>query len=105
MTQSLRLRALITTPTIALTAPAAYGQCVVDGNMMADASNPESGQTITCEDNLDNDGVPDRQADDVTVNINAPAGGISVTGKPGIALGNGATITGSGMSDANSVGV
>ena len=66
---------------------------------MADAAMPESGQTIVCADNLDNEGVVNREADDVTVEIQGPAGGISVTGQPGVALGDGATVTVSGESN------
>jgi len=78
---------------LALAASPASAECVVDGNAMADASMPESGQTIICADNLDNDGVINAEADDVTVNIESPAGGISVTGQAGILLGDGATIS------------
>ncbi len=78
---------------LALAASPANAQCVVDGDAMADASMPESGQTITCADNLDNDGVLNSQANNVTVNVESPAGGISVTGQAGVLLGDGATIS------------
>ena len=82
-TLSSRLAALAlcsTALTLTLPAEVAFAECVVEGGgEMADASNPESGVTINCENNLDNDGVVNRQANDVTVNIVAPSGGISVT--------------------------
>ncbi|WP_298917519.1 autotransporter domain-containing protein [uncultured Algimonas sp.] len=84
---------------VLLSAQSAHAACTVDGDPQADASNPETGQTITCADNLDNDGVVNRQADNVTVNIEAPSGGISVTGQAGVALGDGATVTVAGNSN------
>ena len=86
--------------TLATATPeAAYAECTVDGMAMNPASNPMSGQTITCANNLDNDGVVNSDADDVTVNIDAPAGGISVTGQAGVRLGDGATVNVAGGSN------
>ena len=77
---------------LAMPAEVAFAECVVEGAPMANAAEPMSGQTINCENNLDNDGVVNRAANNVTVNIVAPAGGISVTAQPGVALGDGATV-------------
>lgn len=66
--------------------------CVVQGSNQP-GNNPTSGQTIICADNLDTQGVNGPNATGVTVEIQAPAGGISVTGQPGVILGDDATVT------------
>ena len=59
----------------------------------ASANNPPSGGTVNCVDTLDTQGVSDSDANNVTVNVVGPQGGISTTGSPGILLGNGAQVT------------
>ncbi|EDX84489.1 hypothetical protein S7335_2186 [Synechococcus sp. PCC 7335] len=76
----------------------AIAACIVENTETAESegtpgNNPTSRQTIVCANNLDNAGVNGPAANQVTVQIQAPAGGISVTGQPGILLGNSATIT------------
>lgn len=76
----------------------AIAACIVENTQTEQSegtpgNNPTSGQTIICANNLDNAGVNGPEADQVTVQIQAPAGGISVTGQPGVILGDDATIT------------
>lgn len=56
-------------------------------------NRPESGQTIICADDEDGQGIFNPEANDVTVQVQGPEGGISVTDIPAISLGNNATIT------------
>ena len=50
-------------------------------------NNPTTGQTIACIDNLDSEGINGPTANQVTVDVQSPSGGISTTGQPGIILG------------------
>lgn len=75
----------------------AHAQCVVDGG--GDAGAPMSGATINCTSNLETTGILGPMASGVTVNVQAPAGGISVTGDQAILLGDDATIDISAMSN------
>ncbi|MGB7486547.1 MAG: autotransporter domain-containing protein, partial [Phormidesmis sp.] len=59
-------------------------------------NTPTSGQTIICGEDLDAQGIFAPEASDVTVEVQGPAGGISVTDLPGIVLGDGAVVTVSG---------
>ncbi len=59
-------------------------------------NTPTSGQTIICGEDLDAQGIFAPASDNVTVEVQGPAGGISVTDLPGIVLGNGAVVTVSG---------
>ncbi|MGD1899209.1 MAG: autotransporter domain-containing protein [Phormidesmis sp.] len=57
-------------------------------------NRPESGDTVICADGNDAQGVYSLDADNVTVQIQGPEGGIEVAGElPGIVLANGAKIT------------
>lgn len=58
----------------------------------ASGNNPPSGSTVICSGALDNQGVVNAAATGVTVNIEAPSGGISTTGQPGVLLGAGTTV-------------
>ncbi|MBM2575824.1 autotransporter domain-containing protein [Jannaschia sp. Os4] len=82
----------------ALGAAPAHAACTVTsgGDGMGGIT---SGATVTCEDNLDTEGVSAPDASGVTVDIVAPSGGISVTGDTGILLGDGATINVAGESN------
>ncbi|WMS44516.1 hypothetical protein RDV64_09070 [Acuticoccus sp. MNP-M23] len=84
----------------AATPSVAFADCVLAmPSSTGSGNNPPSGSTVNCANNLDNDGVVNAGANDVTVNVEGPAGGISTTGAPGILLGNGATINVSSQSN------
>ncbi len=83
--------------TLALLGNPAAAACTLANG---DAGNmPSSGATVTCANNLDNTGITAPGANDVTVDVAGPGGGISVTGTNGILLGTGATVTVSGQSN------
>ena len=75
----------------ALASAPAHAQCVTTGPGTAEM--PETGAVIECDSNLETDPILGPMANDVTVNVNGPAGGISVTGDGAVLLGDSATIT------------
>ncbi len=80
---------------LTIVADSALADCVVEESTEESAqpgNNPTSGQTIVCANNLDSEGVNGPDANEVTVEIEAPSGGISVTGQPGVLLGDEATV-------------
>ncbi|RYH02562.1 autotransporter outer membrane beta-barrel domain-containing protein [Salipiger sp. IMCC34102] len=77
---------------LACVAPSfATAQCVVTTGT-GTASSPDAGDVIDCDSNLETDSILGPDAAGVTLNINAPSGGISVTGDEAVLLGNGAII-------------
>lgn len=75
----------------AFAAAPAHAQCAVTTGT-GTAGSPNSGDTITCTDNLETDPILGPDATGVTLNVEAPAGGISVTGDGAVLLGDGAII-------------